>query len=264
MSKFGKTATARLFVAVILFVSANSNSFAGSISGAWFGTEAGQAQSTVVVALLSDGRFMELEDGNSLLDPSGQDGLEKGTWAWNAVTGAFSVNTLINTNGEWGLSTLPAGSTASATDTILTVNTSEGSFTSDRLFDPTLPIVGAWYFSTGPAAQDLTVVAFLPNGRFMIGIDPPSFGFIEFGEYTWDPLTGTLMATVDTSNAPPGSSVNLPSFTSASISNGSLMLSSTSNNLTLTNVQTPEPQTFVLLAAGLAGLLARARKSASR
>ena len=43
------------------------------------------------------------------------------------------------------------------------------------------------------------MVAFLPNGKFMIGIDPPSFGFIEIGDYTWDPLAGALSATLDES-----------------------------------------------------------------
>jgi hypothetical protein len=44
---------------------------AGPIVGAYFGTNLGQAQSTGVLALLPDGRFMWIEDGNPLLDPSG-------------------------------------------------------------------------------------------------------------------------------------------------------------------------------------------------
>jgi hypothetical protein len=250
-----------LFGAAILFASGNSS--AASIVGSWYLTNAGQAQSTVVVAFLADGRFMEIEDGNPVLDPSGQDGVEKGSYSWNPITGAFSVNTIINTNGEWGLSTLPPGSTLTATTSSLTLNSSEGSFIIDRLVDPASPIVGAWYSSTGPAAQDLTVVAFLPNGKFMIGIDPPAFGFIEVGEYTWDPLTGALSSTLDESTAPPGSSVNLPSFTSAAIVNRNLVLSSTSGSLTLADpAAVPEPQTFALLAVGLAVLFMRCRKSA--
>jgi hypothetical protein len=243
---------------------------AGPIVGAYYQTNSGQAQSTNVFALLSDGRFMFIEDGNPLLDPSGQDGLEKGTYTWNSVTGEFSINTVINTNGEWGLCNVPSGSTlcalppgvtATATDTGLTFFVpSEGTGTVPRLLDPASPIVGAWYFSSSPAAQDLTVVAFLPNGRVMIGIDPPANGFIEFGGYTWNPLTGALTATIDTSNAPPGSSLNLPSFTSANIANGSLVLSSNSGTLTLSSAAVPEPSSLLLAATGLGVALVLRRR----
>jgi len=89
----------------------------------------------------------------------------------------------------------------------------------------------------------------------MIGIDPPANGFIEFGGYTWNPLTGGLTATIDTSNAPPGSSLNLPSFTSASIANGSLLLSSNSGTLTLNSAAVPEPSSLLLAATGIGGAL---------
>lgn len=55
---------------------------------------------------------MFIEDGNPLPDPSGQDGLEKGTYTWTSVTGAFSTNTAVNTNGEWGLWNVPSDSTS--------------------------------------------------------------------------------------------------------------------------------------------------------
>lgn len=259
--------SAKVFFLALAFSLAAS---AGPIVGAYYFTNGGQAQSTGVLALLSDGRFMFIEDGNPLTDPSGQDGLEKGTYTWNSVTGAFSLSTVINTNGEWGFCNvpspstscaLPPGSTATANDIALTFfQPSEGTSIVPRLTDPNSPIVGAWYFSSGPSAQDLTVVAFLPNGKVMIGIDPPANGFIEFGVYTWNPLTGGFTATIDTSNAPAGFSLNLPSFTSANIANGDVVLSSNSGTLTLSSTAVPEPSSLMLAATGLACALLRRRR----
>ena len=76
-----------------------------SIVGSWYLTNAGQANSTVVVSFLSDGQFFLAEDGDSTLDPSGQDGMERGTYSWDSVSGSFQVVTLpVDTNGGWGLS----------------------------------------------------------------------------------------------------------------------------------------------------------------
>lgn len=260
----------RLLAMAFLLTLASSNLTAGPIVGAWYITNAGQAQSTAVLAILADGRFMFIEDGNPALDPNGEDGLEKGTYTWNALTGDFSTTTLINTNGEWGMCNVPTGSTAcsfplgataEATSTTLTLSApGEGSFPFPRLVDPASPIVGAWYLSNGPSIQDLTVVVFLPNGKFMIGIDPPATAYIELGDYAWDTLTGAFNATVNSSNAPPGSSFGLGSFTSAEILNGGLLLSSRSESRTLANSTVPEPGTFALLPVGLAGLLVGRRK----
>lgn len=254
---------------------------AAPITGAWYLSNAGEAQSTVVFAFLADGRFMLIEDGNPAADPSGEDGLEKGTYTWNPATGAFSRNTLINTNGEWGFCPAPSGTVSPecTSGPPQTTITSDGNFltvsvpgepelvTPTRLYDPAKAIVGAWFFSTGPLLTDLTVVAFLPDGRVMAGIDPPSAGFIEFGTYTWDPVTGALTTAIASSNAPPALSLNLPSFTSANIVNGQLLLSSRAGELTLTNAAVPEPATILLTAIGLGGLLLRRptgmRRSAS-
>ena len=160
---------------VVLALAATLTANASSIIGAYYQTNSGQAQSTNVLALLSDGRFMFIEDGNSVLDPSGQDGLEKGTYAWNSTTGAFSANTVVNTNGEWGICSAPSpstacafppGTTATPTPAGLTFAVpGEGTFSINRLLDPTSPIIGAWYFSTGPAAQNLQSSRSCPTVR---------------------------------------------------------------------------------------------------
>lgn len=250
-----------VFVAAL---SASSHLFAGSIVGAWYYSD---AVATGAGVFLSDGRYMHMEDNDPAINLGGQDGLEKGTYTWDPVTGAISISAVLNTNGEWGFCNapinstacaLPPGATATATDTTLTFNVpGEGTFPIPKLVDPASSIVGAWVISNGPNPQDLTVIAFLPNGRYLAGIDPPAVGFIEFGSYTFDPLTGAFTATIDNSNAPPEYSVNLPSFTSASFANGGMVLSSPTGTLAANNVALPEPETFALLGVGFAALLVR-------
>lgn len=80
------------------------------IVGSWYKAEsnvAGKddtAHSKAVLTFLADGTYFMADDGNSITDPSGQDGMEKGTYSWDAKSGNFSATTLVDTNGEWGLS----------------------------------------------------------------------------------------------------------------------------------------------------------------
>lgn len=59
---------------------------------------------SVVFTFLGDGTYFMADDGDPLVDPGGQKGIERGTFTWNSVTGAFAHTTLIDTNGQWGLS----------------------------------------------------------------------------------------------------------------------------------------------------------------
>ena len=85
----------------------------GSLAGAWYAGNPALADSSIVLALLNDGTYYFAQDGDSSPagDPNGIDGIEKGTWTWNAVTGAFSTTTTVDTNRQWGLNSqfsLPA------------------------------------------------------------------------------------------------------------------------------------------------------------
>jgi Ca2+-binding RTX toxin-like protein len=70
--------------------------------GAWFGTGIGESNSTVVVTFLSNGEFFIAEDGDAMLDPMGQDGMERGTYNWDPSTRALTLATIVDTTGEWG------------------------------------------------------------------------------------------------------------------------------------------------------------------
>jgi len=81
------------------------------IVGAWFLGNAAVANSSGVLVFLPNGVYFEAEDGDSSPvtgDPSGQDGMEHGTYTWNPTTGRLTSSRApapyVDTNGEWGLS----------------------------------------------------------------------------------------------------------------------------------------------------------------
>jgi len=65
-----------------------------------------QPDNIVVVTFLDSTHYFMGEYGDSTLsgDPNGMDGMEHGTYTWDANTGAFSANVTRDDNGEWGFS----------------------------------------------------------------------------------------------------------------------------------------------------------------
>ena len=99
----------------------------GSLAGAWYAGNPTLADSSNVLVLLNDGSYYYAEDG-PVGDPNGIDGIEKGTWTWNAVTGNFSTVTTVDTNGEWGFGSQSALTVQLAPDQ-LRLSFSDGSET---------------------------------------------------------------------------------------------------------------------------------------
>jgi hypothetical protein len=79
----------------------NSNP-SNPLIGSWYGTNLGFAQSTVVLTFVNDTTFFHAEDGSSVSDPTGQDGMERGTYTW--TTNTWTPTVTVDTNGEWGWS----------------------------------------------------------------------------------------------------------------------------------------------------------------
>ena len=74
-----------------------------SIIGSWyFNGSTDDPNKLIVITFLADGTYMMAED--SVADDTGGDGMELGTYIWDARTGAFQSTTTVDTNGEWGLS----------------------------------------------------------------------------------------------------------------------------------------------------------------
>jgi hypothetical protein len=174
---------------------------AQAIIGSWSIQNAGEAQSDAVVTFLANGTYTMAEDGNSKLDPSGKDGMERGTYKWNPTTKTFSANTLVDTTGEWGFSNARF-KTASISGTKLTIADNGVKFTLQKVTG-TSKIVGSWYFKK---ADGYALCTFLSNGTYFHVEDGKADGGgsrgMERGTYTWNPTTKvfTRKVLVDTND----------------------------------------------------------------
>ena len=187
-----------------------------SIVGSWYGTNLGQANSTVAITFLANGTYLMAEDGNPNLDPTGQDGMELGTYTYNSATGAFSNPCpTVDTNGQWGLShEFPPNCSGSHFTVTISGNTatftnssnSSDSFVLTRVVDATKPLVGSWYLPIGPGSNTTAVITFMSNGRYMMAEAGTTVGAghsgMELGTYTYNSATGAFSnpcPSVDTS-----------------------------------------------------------------
>jgi hypothetical protein len=169
------------------------------IVGAWsFGNPA-VANDSGVVVFLPNGVYFEAEDGDSTPgtgDPSGHDGIEHGTYSWNATTGLMTSSRApapyVDTNGEWGLSHTGTQLTFHVSADGLTLNGSTGpaeSFSLARVgaASSTAPdlnqhgLTGSWY-EPATSGQGLAVEVF-PN-------QSPGQGQAFLSWFTFDTVSG--------------------------------------------------------------------------
>jgi hypothetical protein len=166
-----------------------------SIVGTWYVAPTSGGSDQVAITFFANGTFLVADKGTHANDPTGESGLEWGTYTWNAVTGAVSFNVQINTDGEWGLSHSHITTMTVTDQNILTFTGSEGSLPVNRLISPPNSIIGSWGFGNS------VVFTFLANGTYLLadkGADPNDTSGhpgIEWGTYTWDPATGALHTT---------------------------------------------------------------------
>jgi hypothetical protein len=253
-----------IITAILSFTAMTAN--ADEIWGGWYGVGQGQAQGTLAFSFFPDGEYFLNDHGIRALDPTGQPGIERGTYTWNAATGAFSSITLVDTDGQWGLSN-PSPTSPNPTSITITGDTLTGSYGNvaivglTRLTDANSPIVGSWYLANNPNAGNLTVITFLPNGTYLLGSDPPSTGDLEFGTYTWQKDTGAFsFQVIDTTN--PNVGLNGSTISSIKVVNGGLVIASSDGTFDLANVAgpVPEPATYALMLAGLGMIAFAARR----
>jgi len=241
-----------LLVAAFLSLMA-LDAHATAIWGSWYGSNQGQAQGTVVFSFFPNGEYFLNDHGNPALDPNGHPGIERGTYTWNETTGAFSSTTLVNGDGEWGLSDGGPSQIVIAGNTLTIPGLDGGVLT--RLTDPTSAIVGGWYLrDTG-----LGVLDFLPDGTYLLGATNPNF--FEYGTYTWNAATGAFAAHVlETTNG--GDGFGGATDYSVVVSGDQIVITSSIDVVTLSAVApaVPEPETYALMLAGIGFIGAIARR----
>lgn len=161
---------------------------AQAIVGSWFIKGAGEAKSAVVLTFLANGTYLMAEDGDRSQDPSGKDGMERGTYKWNPATNVFSSKTLVDTTGEWGLSDGSLDSISVSGNTLTLAG-----LKFKRVTSTTSKLVGSWYLKEG---SGYAVITFLADGSYFMAQDGKAeFGGrtgIERGTYAWNTSTKSL------------------------------------------------------------------------
>ena len=165
-----------------------------------------------VITFMPDGTFILAHDDDPLL-AGGVDGMERGTYLWNATTNELMYTVAVNTDGTGGLSHPSANQTPPYTFVIDPSGNSAvfhfGPNVSDqivftRVIDASTLLVGAWKLSV-PLSGFYTVLTFLPDGTFTVASDQVGSApaGMERGTYVYDATTGnvTFTTTVDTNGA---------------------------------------------------------------
>jgi hypothetical protein len=172
---------------------------AQSIVGAWYFGDTRSDDSGVVV-FLDSGYYFHIVNAEPIEAPGGYDGFERGTYTWNAATGAFSATTLYNGDGDLGLSDLSGGSGMVAAvegDTLRVVipGDDEDAVRLNRVTGAS-PIVGAWLEGNPAVPNDSGIGVFLQDGTYYQAEESGAFGGgrtgIEHGTYTWNATTGAF------------------------------------------------------------------------
>jgi Ca2+-binding RTX toxin-like protein len=163
------------------------------IVGSWSGTS---DDNDFVFTFFADGTYMLAEEGTN---PNGQTGMERGTYTWNANTGAFTVNVLQDTNGEWGLSHSGSLELFIEGDSLYLEENGSPAAEMTRVASTTNPIVGAW---TVVEPGNQIAITFLANGEYFLSefhtVSPDVGGGqngMERGNWAYNPVTGSFTIT---------------------------------------------------------------------
>ena len=177
-----------------------------AIWGSWSTTPT--PAEVLVITFKPDGTFHLVDDDNPAV-PGGNDGIESGTYLWNAATNSFTYTVTADGDGSGGLSHPGTGPytfviDASGNTAVLHLGpTASHELHLTRLTDTGNPLIGGWGTSDGIGAVVVTGVAtFSADGTFTTAVDgfPGSPSGMERGTYTYNATTGmlTLTTMVDT------------------------------------------------------------------
>jgi hypothetical protein len=144
-------------------------------------------------------KYFAAEDG--LTDSRGRAGFERGTYTWNATTGAFSTKVINDTNGAWGFSNAGIVSLtySSSADTL----TASNGLIFSRVRSLS-SLVGGWELTDpGDTQYKGTLITFLDDLSYYVVRDvaPTEHPGMQRGRYTSVAglLTTSMTTVTDTS-----------------------------------------------------------------
>ncbi|MDO9008171.1 MAG: PEPxxWA-CTERM sorting domain-containing protein [Thiobacillus sp.] len=217
-----------------------------------------------VATFMEDGTYFEAVD---VAGDSVHTGVEWGTYSWNGITGEVSATSLGDYNGNWGLaSDVDGPQYMSILGNVLTMTqpgcSGDCGGVAERILHPAGSIVGTWVFP-----PDVGSITFFADGSYIHGQEANAVGFsgVERGTYSWDSVTGVLIATsiITDTNGESGLSHpqgGIPLIVSLN-ANGGLTGVEGDSQFELVAGPVPEPETYAMLLAGLGlvGFAARRR-----
>ena len=188
-----------------------------SIVGAWHvdDTESG---SPAVVVFMADGTYYLINPTVTATEVNAAPGFERGLYTWDGTTGAFTVTTLNDTNGDAGLSdnngmlnatVFVSGDTFSLTENGPAI----GSRIKATGNTPQDSIIGAWVAGSPARDDGSLVIVFDGTEAYYLGMDGPGADDgIEYGTYQWNAGSGEFSVTtaVDTNPGSGPGSVESP------------------------------------------------------
>jgi hypothetical protein len=216
-----------------------------------------------VATFLEDGTYFEAVD---VAGDSVHTGVEWGTYSWNDITGEVTATSLGDTNGNWGLAGDVEGPQyMSIAGNVLTMTqpgcSGDCGGVAARVLHPVGSIVGTWLVPGGFQGT----ITFLADGSYIHGEEGHNGGSsgMERGTYSWDSVTGALMATsiITDTNGESGLTYPFVSFNASLAANGHLVIMDGVDQFELVAGPVPEPETYAMLLAGLGlvGFAARRR-----
>jgi len=152
-----------------------------------------------VITFVDETNYFVTQDIDDIGEPLCSDGMESGTYTWDAVGGDFNLINVIDTTGDCGLTSVqgaPFSATVTVNGSTLTLTDSEGSFQLTKVIDANNSIVGSWYFSEPGGGE--TLVTFLDGINYFVAQDvddidePLCSDGMESGTYTWDSASGNF------------------------------------------------------------------------
>lgn len=216
-----------------------------AIWGSW--TTAGTASRLQVLTFLPNGRFILADDDDPLVS-GGADGMEQGTYRWNATTNELTYVTAVNTDGTGGLSALTPGpysfiinSSGNAAVLRFGPNVND-TIAYTRVIDQNNSLIGAWSITQPTVDQPGAILTLFVDGTFTVAsdaIDTDPAG-MERGTYVHDGTLHkiTFTTTVDTNGAGGLNAVaTLPAVETVGVSviqSGTMMHVETEPNVFLT------------------------------